>query len=270
MIDRIRIVRRATYDKQSWLPLGARSAARGVFDADEFEDDQLRQFAKVLWCVQGCATVWTGGRRLTLEPDHVAVFLPGTVHKAQAQDGLWEVRWWTIDGPLAEAIVTEFGFSAGVFFAGRAPEDVFDRLDQTLTDVTPGGEIAAGAIAYELLSLAAAGRPVQRDALVKQALTLIHDQMDRPELCVKSLSANLGIDRSALSRRFRSEMGIAPHEYLTRLRMQKALSLLHQSQLPIAKIALRCGYEDAAYFARLFRQVQRVTPRQYRRSQGQT
>lgn len=263
-----RIIRRATHEKQSWLPLGARSACWGSFNRGELEDDRVQPFVKVIWCLHGRAAVSTGSQQLTLEADHVAVFLPRTHHRAQADSGAWRARWWTMDGPLAEAIVTEFGLSAGVFFAGRAPEELFDALERALVDVTPRGEIAAGAVAYQLLSLAAAGRPLQRDPLVKQALACIHEQLDHPELCVKSLAARLRVDRSVLSRRFREELGIAPHEYLTRLRMQKALSLLHQSDCAIADVARRCGYEDPAYFARLFRQVQHTTPRQYRASQG--
>ena len=52
--------------------------------------------------------------------------------------------------------------------------------------------------------------------------------------------------------------------YLTELRIQKACELLDNSDLRIAEIASRVGYDDKLYFSRIFRQHTGLPPTAYR------
>ncbi|MBN2712230.1 MAG: helix-turn-helix transcriptional regulator, partial [Planctomycetes bacterium] len=56
--------------------------------------------------------------------------------------------------------------------------------------------------------------------------------------------------------------GISPSEYLQRLRMQRAFSLLRSSQMSVKEIAYACGFSDPAYFSRCIRDASGLTPRQ--------
>jgi AraC-like DNA-binding protein len=51
---------------------------------------------------------------------------------------------------------------------------------------------------------------------------------------------------------FRLTTGMSPHQYLTDLRMQEAKSFLLSSTLPLAGIAIICGFGDQSYFTRVF------------------
>ncbi|MFC5406246.1 AraC family transcriptional regulator [Cohnella soli] len=66
-------------------------------------------------------------------------------------------------------------------------------------------------------------------------------------------------------RLFKEQTGNTPHEYLTKLRMEKGALLLLGTKLPVQEIAYACGYEDSKYFSRLFRQYEKFSPMQYRR-----
>jgi two-component system response regulator YesN len=67
-----------------------------------------------------------------------------------------------------------------------------------------------------------------------------------------------------LSRRFKEKTGITFGEYLEDIRMDKAQEYLINSEAPIADIAERVGYQDQAYFARVFKQKYHISPREYR------
>jgi len=71
-----------------------------------------------------------------------------------------------------------------------------------------------------------------------------------------------------LSRIFKEDMGISPWDYLHRFRVQKARELLLLTDAPITSIAAEVGYEDVGYFARAFRAISGVSPRNYRRQSG--
>ena len=47
--------------------------------------------------------------------------------------------------------------------------------------------------------------------------------------------------------------------------MEKARRLLSSNDMPIGDIAMQCGFEDAGYFGRVFKQIFRMTPSQYRK-----
>jgi AraC family transcriptional regulator len=65
---------------------------------------------------------------------------------------------------------------------------------------------------------------------------------------------------------FRRATGMSPHRYLTDLRVQEARSLLLSSSLPLADIALICGFGDQSYFTRVFTRSVGVSPGAWRRS----
>jgi AraC-like DNA-binding protein len=65
-------------------------------------------------------------------------------------------------------------------------------------------------------------------------------------------------------RLFKEQTGCSPHEYFTKLRMEKGALLLLSTKLPVQNIAYTCGYEDSKYFSRLFRQYEGFSPMQYR------
>lgn len=65
-------------------------------------------------------------------------------------------------------------------------------------------------------------------------------------------------------RRFQSATGDKPLHYLQRLRIETAKSLLSTTRKSIKTISYEVGYDDASFFARLFRQHTDLSPNQYR------
>ncbi|GAB6388201.1 GlxA family transcriptional regulator [Stutzerimonas marianensis] len=65
-------------------------------------------------------------------------------------------------------------------------------------------------------------------------------------------------------RRFQSATGDKPLHYLQRLRIETAKSLLSTTRKSIKTISYEVGYDDASFFARLFRQHTELSPNQYR------
>ncbi|MGX1495403.1 transcriptional regulator GlxA family with amidase domain [Labrenzia sp. MBR-25] len=66
-------------------------------------------------------------------------------------------------------------------------------------------------------------------------------------------------------RRFADATGIAPLSYVQRLRIEDAKRRLERTDSPVDEISWRVGYEDAAFFRRLFKRTTGMTPGAYRR-----
>jgi transcriptional regulator GlxA family with amidase domain len=68
----------------------------------------------------------------------------------------------------------------------------------------------------------------------------------------------------SLERRFRQATGRSPIDYVQRLRVEEAKRRLERSDVPIDEISWNIGYENAAFFRRLFKRLTRLNPSEYR------
>jgi transcriptional regulator GlxA family with amidase domain len=86
------------------------------------------------------------------------------------------------------------------------------------------------------------------------------------DLDLSTLAAESGYSRSHFLRMFRARMGCSPHQYLTRLRVDQAKTILREYSVSLIDIALACGFSSHAHFSNTFRQIVGVTPSEYRRT----
>lgn len=84
-----------------------------------------------------------------------------------------------------------------------------------------------------------------------------------PVLAMASLT---GAAPRSFIRRFRRATGLTPIQYVQQLRVDRSKRLLEQSSLSVEDICWKVGYEDAAFFRRLFKRLTGVTPGMYRRN----
>jgi AraC family transcriptional regulator len=82
---------------------------------------------------------------------------------------------------------------------------------------------------------------------------------------VSILSSALGLSRSHFCRAFHKVAGETPRSYIFRLRIERAMMLMRESDMSLAQIALAAGFADQAHFANTFRRATLTTPSQWRR-----
>ena len=74
----------------------------------------------------------------------------------------------------------------------------------------------------------------------------------------------MGMSSFYFSRFFRTSYNQTFLEYLTAYRIDRAVELLQQTDIPVREIAVRVGYTDANYFTKVFKRHLGVTPTEYR------
>jgi AraC-like DNA-binding protein len=79
------------------------------------------------------------------------------------------------------------------------------------------------------------------------------------------LAHSIGLSKFHFSHAFKQTLGRSPMQYLIEQRMEQATILLKNSKMPIADIAAQVGYDDPAYFARLYRSRTGLMPSEVRR-----
>jgi AraC family transcriptional regulator len=128
------------------------------------------------------------------------------------------------------------------------------------------------ALAARLLRLYSATpflpKPYSR-GLPKHTLQRVIDYIEanlQSNLPLADLAALASMSPYYFARLFRDSMGLPPHQYLIRRRVERAKGLLADSARPLADIAREVGYENQSNFAAVFRRITGVTPKTFRSS----
>ncbi len=145
-----------------------------------------------------------------------------------------------------------------------------DELDAEIRSRAPGFGFMAVAAFMRIMGFLSrcAGRPRSPDdrALLRIAEALSHEErhFDQP-VTVAELARIAAMSRRNFARVFRKATGSSPAAHLIQLRLNRAAALLRNTDRRITDIAFDVGFNDSNYFARQFRRVLGVPPRQYRR-----
>ena len=80
------------------------------------------------------------------------------------------------------------------------------------------------------------------------------------------IAERVGVDSSYLCRLFQRYGSLSPRKYLTRLRMQYAMTLLTREGLGVSSVAEALGFENPFHFSRVFKSVHGLLPSAYFRT----
>lgn len=94
--------------------------------------------------------------------------------------------------------------------------------------------------------------PPTRSTLVKRALRYMDENLETP-LTVVQISQHLNCTAKELQRRFERSLGTTPGRVLQHKKLSHARELLLSTDMPIAEVTVRCGYENASAMARAFK-----------------
>ena len=160
-------------------------------------------------------------------------------------------------------------------------DDVIDHIGRSiLSELTV--QTAAGRVYVEAASLTLAARLLQKHcdsgayaSSESSAHSLDHIRLRR---VLDYIAANIGDDISLVNlagiagystfhfaRKFTLAMGIPPHRYISRIRLEKAMVELAAGKLPLAEIALNAHFSSQASFTRAFHRATGMTPKEYQR-----
>lgn len=84
------------------------------------------------------------------------------------------------------------------------------------------------------------------------------------DLRLETLADVAGMSIFHFAREFKRSTGTTPHQYLIKLRVEKAKALLASPDLPLIEVGLKSGFSHQSHFTRLFRRETGTTPNSYR------
>lgn len=224
--------------------------------------------------VSGSGTLVYDGVEYGLEADSSVFIDCRKAYSHTTSDDLWRLRWVHFSGPSMTSIYSKYCERGGrpVFISS-----VSSALDQAWSD----------------LMIVASGHDYMRDMLINQhlssLLTLIMTDSWHPEdkkaapkrqsvdevrkyldehygekITLDDLAARFYMDKFYLGKVFKDQYGATINTYIQSLRITKAKQLLRFSEKTVEEIGYEVGIGAPAYFSRVFKEIEGVSPKQYR------
>jgi two-component system response regulator YesN len=169
-------------------------------------------------------------------------------------------EWITLNTDERETVITEDLERESI------PAEVYEGVRQNLRALFP--DSAGDTIASILRTIDHKKKPValqSRSVLVDQAVRIIEEHFQE-EIGIAQIAYRLEVTPNYLSSLFRKHSGIAFTKYITDIRIERARSLLKNTNLNIKEIASKVGYRSSRHFSVVFRQEEGVSPSEYIRS----
>ncbi|MHA6247449.1 hybrid sensor histidine kinase/response regulator transcription factor [Pontibacter sp. CAU 1760] len=104
------------------------------------------------------------------------------------------------------------------------------------------------------------------DKLIQKAIKVVEDNLANTDMSVEMLSRELGVSRVHLYKKLVAITGQSPVEFIRKIRLQHAAQFLEKSQLTVAEVAYKVGFNNRKYFTKYFKDEYKILPSQYAES----
>ncbi|WP_344250115.1 AraC family transcriptional regulator [Isoptericola hypogeus] len=209
------------------------------------------------------------GRRTVSSPAVIRV-PPGRLHGyGPAPDG-WTEHWLLFDGVTVRALLDLGAFDTRrpVAQLRQMPAEVpefFAELRGVLESARRSARVTASALCLRLIALAAEVEIHDEDAdrVADRVIAALREHAaDRIEIAERA--RRLGLSPATLRAVVHEATGRSPHEFIVTTRIERAQDLLVRTELPVGAIGAAVGYDDPAFFSRLFARKAGVPPTEFR------
>lgn len=216
-----------------------------------------------------------------------AVINPGTLHRGLPTDCVYGCAVFKTEmlsptgaavGKYIKPIAARASKVRECFSSAASPEDAravacIDRLFSVLKEKKPHYELSVYAELYGLFStlyeIGAVERADDTEAHrrhtehLTRLLSWIDENYTHP-ITLSALSKVSGFNEKYLCRFFREQTSYTPIDYINRLRVERAADDLLHRRLSVTEAAFANGFNDSAYFSKVFRKIKGMTPREFR------
>ncbi|MBD3241646.1 MAG: helix-turn-helix domain-containing protein [Chitinivibrionales bacterium] len=224
-----------------------------------------------------------GGVRQEVRGGGCIVYRPGSAQWYTGGKRAFTHDWFHFHGPEAERLVQRCGIPLNTVVYPRATGFITDIVRAMCLEVVlkqPHWDLAiASHVTTLLLQLARnlSSTPIDSEPTQK---AMVYHRINDVRLAVLGaphrrwsvarMATRAYLSRARFSALYKEYFGVSPMEDVITMRLQKARWLIENSTMTIKQIARSVGFDDAAYFNRLFKRRVGVTPGKYSRRDTST
>ncbi len=101
------------------------------------------------------------------------------------------------------------------------------------------------------------------ESRIDEAIKAVHETYMLQDFSVENLAKQMNMSETYFRRVFRKATGKGPKEYVSDLRLERALELLRSGYYTVYEVAFRCGFSSTYYFSSFIKRMTGKSPREF-------
>lgn len=231
-------------------------------------------FYQWFYCAKGTGEVTIDGIRNHISEGSGFLILPAISHSYRSITENWRVHFIGFEGPICHKMLSMLDmYRSGVYQFSN--NKVFLDHVQSLFFIkdrpVKNKKLLYSKECYSFLldisgqiTPAKTGMPAQENGIVSSVISYLETNYYR-DISLDELAQEMNRSKEYLCTVFKKSTGVTIIHHLRTIRIARARILLHQyPEKSIAEIAYECGFSNASYFDKKFKQIMGITPASYR------
>jgi AraC-like DNA-binding protein len=213
----------------------------------------------------------------TINAGTVIFLFPGEWHRFRpSKETGWDEFWVGFKGHVIDNIIQQNFFTKENAVLEIGLHDIIIRLlsdiiEKTKEEKTGYQPLVAGivmhflGVIHSLTKHKSYSAEDKTEAVIERARMILRSNIVE-NIAMEKVAEELNVSYAWFRKAFKAYTGIAPHQYLIQLRIEKAKEYLSNVNLSVKEIAQNLNFESTFYFSRLFKEKTSLSPEIYRKS----
>lgn len=237
-------------------------------------------YAMLIYCTEGKGWYHIHDKTYQVEKNQYIIIPPHVPYSFEADEGTpWTIYWIHFQGKLVNSFLSPNPSPQIILSDERSRQQVRIRLfEETYNSFAMG--YTKEYLAYSSMCLYTflstfifqeqfrhIGAPNHNELSFSMRVIYYLQEHVETNLTLSDLAEYFNYSESHFSTLFQKETGTSPIHYFTRLKIQKACQYIELTDMKLNEIAMRLGFEEQAYFSRVFTKVMGISPSAYRKKE---
>lgn len=207
-----------------------------------------------------------------------AFFIPANMpHCYYPDSDVWDVRWIELDGYALSKLYQKYDMLGGMVFQLQDEAEldrILNKMRQYVILNSDYGTMLAASYLYPFImefihQSRLFDKEVEKADISSRQIKLLEEYIKvhyMHHISMDDLCKVIRVTPQHVCRIFKKNLNLRPMEYIRKVRIDEAKSLLLYSDFKVGEIAERCGFKNKNYFSKLFFESEKIAPLEYRKS----
>lgn len=234
----------------------------------------VRKSYMIHYVTEGKGIFTINGKTYQLKKGDAFLMCPGEqIYYEADKKNPWCYAWIGMQGVKVESYLKKTAFANSPIIHYSKDDQLsllYIKLQKAYSSDSRSRELLVNSVLYEILHFLINSVPNEKNdkdhnekIYLNKIISYCAINIDK-QIKVSELAQYLGLDRSYLTRLFKSEMKISLKDYILKTKIDEANDLLKNTDLPINVISRSVGFDDPLYFSRIYKEKQKISPKNYR------